>query len=110
MLNAQPLVSPIKGWIDRAHRPDKGQGALIHIPVPKAAGLFTWSQCAEEDFQSCERCVPVPRPDREKLGVDRVMHFADTNSGRRIPWNTGLRVQMDMGYHGQAYHYQSPPN
>ena len=42
--------------------------------------------------------------------VYRVIHFADTKSRRRIPRNTGLCCQMDMGYHAGSYQYLPPEN
>ena len=103
MLGPQAFVFPVKGWVESAYAPKQQQGPVYHIPLPTCAGSLNWSAQNEAIFRTREPKVMVPRPNKEKLGIDRVIHFKDGDSDRRIPWNSGLRKEMEAGYHSYDY-------
>ena len=84
MLSAQAFVSPVKGWIDGACQPQRKQGTSLRIPVLKSAGYTEWTAQAETSSRTREVKVLVPRPNRDKLGIDRVVHFQDASPHRRV--------------------------
>ena len=72
MLKPRPFVTPVKGWVKGPFRPERNPGRLIAIPFTKVAGVFSWTQLAEEDYQKRETRGVVEYPDPDKFGIDRL--------------------------------------
>ena len=105
MLSPQTFFTPVEGWVDGVYHAEKKPGPLVQFNNPQAAGMFLWTKNAEDELKSS------PMLDPDKLGIERMVYFAEIHSGIRIPWNTGLRQQINEGWLGQnyvVYHEQAP--
>ena len=108
LLNAQPYESPVEGWVEGMYHPVRNQGRLIVLPLPEAAGVFQWTLLGESDLQDQPKRSVVPLPNPEKLGIDTLIYFWEKTWGARIPWNEGLRAQIEQG--NMAANYPLDPN
>ena len=97
LLNAQPYESPIEGWVEGMYHPIRKPGRMIVLPLPEAAGVFQWTLLAESDLQSQPKRSEVPLPNPDKWGIDTLIYFWERTWGARIPWNEGLRSQIQQG-------------
>ena len=72
---------------------------MIVLSLPEAAGVFQWTllEPGESDLQDQPKRSVVPLPDTEKLGIDTLIYFWEKTWGARIPWNEGLRAQIEQG-------------
>ena len=104
LLNAQPYESPVEGWVEGMYHPVRKQGGVIVLPLPEAAGVFQWTSLGESDLQSRPKKTEVPLPNPEALGIDTLIYFWEKTWGARIPWNEGLRAQIEEGNLGATYH------
>ena len=91
------------------YHPVRDQGEVIVLPFPEAAGVFQWSRLGETDLQGQPKRTVVPLPNPEALGIDTLIYFWEKTWGARIPWNEGLRAQIEMGNLG-ANHHLDPDN
>ena len=97
LLNPQPYESPVEGWVEGVYHPLRQLGYLIELPIPEAAGVFKWSSLGESDIKSQPKRTEVPLPNPEALGIDTLIYFWEKTWGARIPWNEGLRAQIEEG-------------
>ena len=104
LLNPQELIAPVKGWVEGAYHPERDPGRVIVTPLPEVAGVFRWTRLGETDLQDRPRM-----PDLDNLGIDKLVYFQEKSYGIRIPWNEGLRAEIDKGYVEQHY-YVDPSN
>ena len=98
VLSPQTFSTPVKSWVDGVFRTETKSGASVPITLPQASGMFVWTKNAEDDLKSRKPLTTVPLPDPQKLEIKRMVYFVESNSGVRIPWNTGLQGQMNGGY------------
>ena len=103
LLNAQPYESPVEGWVEGIYHPVRYQGKVIVLPFPEAAGVFQWSLLGESDLQGQPKRSVVPLPNPKALGIDTLIYFWEKTWGARIPWNKGLRAQIEQGNMGANY-------
>ena len=109
LLLPQPLVSPVRGWIDGVTPPVQKEGRTIELSLPGVVGLFKWTLLAETRHAKRSRRLRVERPDPSKLEIERLLMFVDGSTGARIPWNTGLKRQIELGYLGAKYDRVNAP-
>ena len=103
ILLPQPLSSPIRGWIDGLAPPVKKEGRTIELSLPGVVGLFKWTFLAESRQAKRSPKTRVERPDPSKLGLERLLMSVGRSTGDRIPWNTGLKQQIELGYLSTKY-------
>ena len=103
LLNAQPYESPVEGWVEGMYHPVRDQGSVIVLPLLEAAGVFQWSLLGESDLQNRQKRSEVPLPNPEALGIDTLIYFWEKTWSARIPWNEGLRAQIELGNMGANY-------
>ena len=103
ILPPQPLFSPIRGWIDGLTPPVHKEGRTIELSLPGVVGLFKWTLLAEN--RHANRCVRtrVERPSSEQLGMDALIMIVDRSTGDRIPWNTGVKQELERGTYAVGY-------
>ena len=85
------------------YHPVRDQGRVIVLPLPEAAGVFQWSLLGESDLEGQPKRSVVPLPNPEALGVDTLIYFWEKTWGARIPWNEGLRAQIEQGNMGANF-------
>ena len=97
ILPPQPLFSPIRGWIDGLTPPVHKEGRTIELSLPGVVGLFKWTLLAEN--RHAKRCARarVERPSSDQLGMDALIMIVDRSTGDRIPWNTGVKQELERG-------------
>ena len=98
LLNAQKYESPVEGWVEGMYHPTRKPGRMIVLPLPEAAGVFEWTLLGEQDLQSQPKRSVVPLPNPDVLGIDTLIYFWEKTWGARIPWNEGLRRQIEQGH------------
>ena len=103
ILPPQPLSTPIRGWIDGMTPPVKKEGRTIELSLPGAVGLFKWTLLAESRHSKRSPRTRVERPDPSQLGIERLIMMVDRSTGDRIPWNTGVKQEMEKGAYGVKY-------
>ena len=103
MLPPQPLVSPIRGWIDGLTPPVHKEGRTIELSLPGVVGLFKWTLLAETKHQKRPVRTRVERPNPEQLGMDGLIMITDRSTGDRIPWNTGVKHELERGGYAVGY-------
>ena len=103
ILLPQTLSSPIRGWIDGLTPPVKKEGRTIELSLPGVVGIFKWTLLAENRHAKRSPRTRVERPDPSKLGMERLLMIVDRSTGDRIPWNTGLKRELEMGNLGTKY-------
>ena len=108
LLNAQSYESPVEGWIEGMCHPVRKPGRMIVLSLPEAAGVFQWTLLGESELQDQPKRSVVPIPNTEKLGIDTLIYFWEKTWGARIPWNEGLRAQIEQG--NMAANYPLDPN
>ena len=101
ILLPQPLSSPVRGWIDGLTPPVKKEGRTIELSLPGVVGQ--WTLLAENRHAKRSPRTRVERPDPSKLGMERLLMIVDRSTGDRIPWNTGLKRELEMGNLGTKY-------
>ena len=104
MLNPQEIIAPIKGWVEGTYHAKRDPGRMIITPLPEAAGVFRWTRLGETDLQDRPRRLEVPLPDLDNMGIDTLIYFQEKSWGVQIPWNEGLRAEINKGYMAQTYH------
>ena len=97
LLNAQSYESPVEGWVEGMYHPVRKPGGIIVLPFPEAAGVFQWTSLGESDLQDRPKKTVVPLPNPEALGIDTLIYFWEKTWCARIPWNEGLRAQIEEG-------------
>ena len=103
LLNAQPYESPVEGWVEGMYHPVRKPDGVIVLPFPEAAGVFQWTFFGESDLQRRPKKAMVPLPNPEALGIDTLIYFWEKTWCARIPWNEGLRAQIEAGNLGTSY-------
>ena len=102
-LPPQPLYTPIRGWIDGMTPLVKKEGRTIELSLPGVVGLFKWTLLAESRHSKRSPKTRVERPDPSQLGIERLIMMVDRSTGDRIPWNTGVKQEMEKGALGVRY-------
>ena len=103
LLNPQPYETPVEGWVEGVYHPLRHLGYVIELPLPEAAGVFQWTALGESDLQKQPKKTEVPLPNPDALGIDTLIYFWEKTWGARIPWNEGLRTQIEEGNLGATY-------
>ena len=103
MLPPQPLFSPIRGWIDGLTPPVHKEGRTIELSLPGVVGIFKWTFLAESRQQKRPVRKRVARSSPEQLGMDGLIMITDRSTGDRIPWNTGVKHELERGAYAVAY-------
>ena len=108
ILPPQPLFSPIRGWIDGLTPPVHKEGRTIELSLPGVAGLFKWTFLAESRHATRPTRKRVERPGPEQLGMDALIMIVDRSTGDRIPWNTGVKKELERGAYASSYDRENP--
>ena len=108
ILPPQPLFSPIRGWIDGLTPPVHKEGRTIELSLPGVAGLFKWTFLAESRHATRPARTRVERPGPEQLGMDALIMIVDRSTGDRIPWNTGVKKELERGAYASSYDRENP--
>ena len=103
LLSPQSLSSPIRGWIDGMNPPARKEGRTIELSLPGVVGLFKWTLLAESRYSKKSPRTRVPRPDPSQLGMEKLIMITDRSTGDRIPWNTGVKQEIEKGAYGVKY-------
>ena len=97
ILPPQPLSTPIRGWIDGNDTAGEEGGKNYRTGV---VGLFKWTLLAESRHSKRSPRTRVERPGPSQLGIERLIMMVDRSTGDRIPWNTGVKQEMEKGAYG----------